>query len=180
MQRPEERGIDWSGWVSASSTHNSSEQNQLVDWLNFDGRQAGFVPDGQRPDHDPRFSYVSAVLRQSWAFERAVFKWLSTLCEVRQIGHGPSDARVLAKRRETEMAIRAGVPIIAQAILWDPDARTEGMADLLIRSDVLARLCPAAFDGEPPSAASIPAPGICTRDAPTTIASWTSSSRPLR
>jgi hypothetical protein len=166
MQQPDELGIDWTGWVSASATHNWSEQDPLVDWLNFYGRHAGFVPDGQRPDHDARFSYVSAVLRQSYAFERAVIKWLSTLCELRQIGHGPSDARVLAKRRETEMAMRAGVPIIAQAILWDPDARTEGMVDLLIRSDVFAKLCPAAFDSEAPGTSSLSAPGICTRDAP--------------
>ena len=166
MQPPEQLGSDWTGWVSASSTHNWSEQNQLVDWLNAYGNEFGFVPDGQRPDHDSRFSYVSAVLRQSWAFERAVVKWLATVSTVRQIGHGPIDARSLAKRRETEMAMRAGVSIIAQGILWDPDARTEGMPDLLIRSDVLASLCPAAFDGEPPGAASAPAPGICTRDAP--------------
>src|SRR6202165_1046611 len=166
MQQPEDLAIDWNGWVSASSTHNWSEQNPLVDWLNFFGKEAGFVPDGQRPDHDSRFSYISAVLRQSWGFERAVVDWLATISEVRKIGHGPSDARVLAKRRETEMAMRSGVPIIAQAVLWDPDARTDGMPDLLIRSDVLARLCPPAFDGEPEGASSIPAPGICTRDAP--------------
>jgi len=166
MQQPEQLAFDWTGWVSASATHNWSEQDPLVDWLNFYGRESGFVPDGQRPDHDSRFSYVSHVLRQSHAFERAVVTWLATVGPVREIGHGPIDARILAKRRETEMAMRAGVPIIAQAILWDPDARTEGMVDLLIRSDVLAKLCPAAFDGEPQGAAAAPAPGICTRDSP--------------
>ena len=166
MQQPDDLTFDWTGWVSASSTHNWSEQDPLVDWLNFHGRDSGFVPDGQRPDHDSRFSYVSNVLRQSYAFEQAVIKWLATLNPVRQIGHGPIDARVLAKRRETEMAMRAGVPIIAQAILWDPDARTEGVVDLLIRSDVLDKLCPGAFDGQPQGAAAIPAPGICNRDAP--------------
>src|SRR6202035_3431450 len=111
MQQPEELGFDSRGWISASSTHNWSEQNQLVDWLNIYGKEFGFVPDAQRPDHDSRFSYVSAVLRQSWAFERAVVKWLASVSTVRQIGHGPTDARSLAKRRETEMAMRAGVSI---------------------------------------------------------------------
>jgi hypothetical protein len=166
MQRPEDLAFDWTGWVSASATHNWSERDPVVDWFNFHGKLAGFVPDSQRPDHDPRFSYVSAVLRQSWAYERAVVKWLSTLFELRQIGHGPSDARVLAKRRETEMAMRAGVAIIAQAILWNPDDLTEGKPDLLVRSDVLAALYPGAFDGEPLGAAAVPAPGICTRGEP--------------
>ena len=166
MRRPEELEFDWTGWVSASSTHNWSEQDPLVDWLNLYGKESRFVADGERPDHDSRFSYIHFVLQQSWAFERAVGDWLATVSQVRKIGHGPSDARVLAKRRETEMAMKAEVPIIAQAILWDPDARTDGMVDLLVRSDVLAKLCPTAFEGEPQGAASVPAPGICTRDAP--------------
>jgi hypothetical protein len=165
MPQPEELGLD-KDWVSASSTHNYSEQNTLVDWLNFFGKKSGFVPDGQRPDHDTRFSYVSAVLRQSWAFEREVFDWLATRYPVRRIGHGPSDARVLARRQETEQALREGDPIIAQAVLWNEDDGTEGMPDVLIRSDILAIACPAAFDGEPPGAASVPAPGICTRNQP--------------
>jgi len=78
MQRPEELGLD-KDWVSASSTHNYSEQNTLVDWLNLHGKEFGFIPDGQRPDHDQRFSYVSALLRQSWTFERLVSDWLATL-----------------------------------------------------------------------------------------------------
>jgi hypothetical protein len=107
MQQPEELGTDWTGWVSASSTHNWSEQDPLVDWLNIHGKAAGFRPDGQRPDHDSRFSYTSFVLRQSWAFERAVLGWLATMSPVRKIGSGPGDARVFAKLQETEAAMKA-------------------------------------------------------------------------
>jgi hypothetical protein len=160
MPQPEEGKIDWTGWLSASSIHNYCEQDLLVDWLISRGKASGFVPDGRRPDHDARFSYVSAVLKQSWAFERKVLDFLATMSPVIKIGRGPSDARVLAKLQETEAAMKAGAPIIAQAILWNLDERMEGMPDLLIRSDALARLCPAAFDGEPPGAASVPAPGL--------------------
>jgi hypothetical protein len=160
MQQPDELGMDGTGWVSASSTHNSTEQDWVVDFLNFRGKALGFVPDGQRPDHDARFSYTSAVLRQSWAFERAVVDMLANMSPLRKIGRGPSDARVLAKLQETEAAMRAGAEIIVQAILWSPDDRMEGMVDLLVRSDVLARLYPAAFNGEPPGAASVPAPAL--------------------
>jgi hypothetical protein len=165
MRLPEELGLD-KDWVSASSTHNYSEQNTLVDWLNFHGKEFGFVPDGQRPDHDQRFSYVSALLRQSWTFERLVVDWLATLYEVRRIGHGPSDARVFVRWQETKAAMKEGVPIIAQGVLWNPDDRTEGMVDLLIRSDILFILCPAAFEGESEGAELMPAPGICTRNQP--------------
>jgi hypothetical protein len=165
MPQPEELGLD-KDWVSASSTHNYSEQNTLVDWLNFHGKEFGFIPDGQRPDHDQRFSYISALLRQSWTFERLVVDWLATLYEVRRIGHGPSDARVFVRWQETTAAMKEGVAIIAQGVLWNPDDCTEGMVDLLIRSDILFILCPAAFEGEPEGTESAPAPGICTRNQP--------------
>ena len=148
------------GWVSASATHNYSEQDPLVDFLNRHGKRLGFEPDSQRPDHDSRFSYVSAVLKQSWAFERAVVELLARTYPVRTIGRAPSDARVLAKLEETVAAMKAGVPLIAQGVLWNQDERMDGMPDLLIRSDVLFQLCPAAFAGEPAGAASVPAPGL--------------------
>jgi hypothetical protein len=62
--------------------------------------------------------------------------------------------------------MKEGVPIIAQGVLWNPDDCTEGIVDLLIRSDILFILCPAAFEGEPEGAESVPAPGICTRNQP--------------
>jgi len=160
MQHPEELGTDWTGWVSASSTHNYSEQDLLVDWLIRYGKLHDFVPDGQRPDHDARFSYTFAVLRQSWAFERRVLDWLATTTTVRKIGRAASDARVSAFLQETLAAMNAGERIIAQAILWNPEDRMEGMPDMLIRSDFLFKLCPAAFAGEPPVAELVPAPGL--------------------
>jgi hypothetical protein len=32
MQQPEQLSFDWTGWVAASSTHNYSEQDLLVDF----------------------------------------------------------------------------------------------------------------------------------------------------
>src|SRR5207245_4248388 len=46
-------------------------------------------------------------------------------------------------------AMAAGVPIIAGAVLRDPQLRTFGVVDLLVRNDVLAELCSDAFDGDP-------------------------------
>jgi hypothetical protein len=44
--------------------------------------------------------------------------------------------------------MRSRVPIIAQGVLRNPDNRTYGMPDLLVRSDVLARLFPESIDQE--------------------------------
>ena len=158
MQQPDELDSRWNGWISASATHNWAQQDPLVDWLNAYGKQAGFVPDQERLGYDPRFDYVSYMLRQSWAFEKAVVAWLSTQTRLRVIATNPSQARVLAKAEETIAAMRDGVPIIAQAVLWNQDDRTDGMVDLLVRSDILAQLCPTAFANEKPQATTIPAP----------------------
>ena len=45
-------------------------------------------------------------------------------------------------------AMAAGDALIARGILRDPQARTYGPVDLLVRSDVLQELFPAAFEGE--------------------------------
>lgn len=158
MQQPDELDSQWPGWTSASATHNYANRDPDVDFLNSFGKQLGFVPDQERPGYDHRFDYVSKMLRQSWAFEKAVVKYLSTRYEVRVVATNPSQARLLAKVEETIAAMRTGVPIIAQPVLWDHDKLIHCVPDFLVRSDVLARMCPAAFAHDDPSAGSIPAP----------------------
>lgn len=150
----------WAGWVAATHTHNWVEQDPVVDWLNLYGRQNGFVPDNEQPGYDPRFDYVHAVLKQAAAFERSVVAWLSTVEALTTIATSPTHARMPAKAEETLSAMREGAPIIAQAVLWDPDERMDGIVDLLIRSDVLARLCTEAFASEPAGATAIAAPAL--------------------
>ena len=158
MQQPDELDSQWTGWTSASATHNYANGDPLVDLLDVRGKQLGFVPDHGRPDYDHRFDYVSRMLSQSWAFEKAVVKYLSILYEVRVIATNPSQARLLAKVEDTIAAMRAGVPIIAQPVLWDRDKLIHCVPDFLVRSDVLARMGPAAIAHEDPNASSIPAP----------------------
>lgn len=55
MQPPEPVDSEWTGWVSASATHNWVEQDPLVDWLNLYGKQAGFQTDHDLPGYDSRF-----------------------------------------------------------------------------------------------------------------------------
>ena len=64
------------------------------------------------------------------------------------IATGWEDSRSLAAAEKTVEAMRAGVPIITQGVLRDPQHRTYGMADLLVRSDVLAGLFPEDFSAE--------------------------------
>ena len=81
--------------------------------------------------------------------------------EVVTIATDWEDSRSIDAAAATVEAMRDGAPIIAQAVLRDPQHRTYGMADLLVRSDVLAELFPADLGAE---AASVAAPGLWLPD----------------
>ena len=151
---------DWAGWIFANETYHWSDRDPLIDWLNAYGTKAGFVADSARPEYDRRFDYLRFVVKQSWAFKRAVVRWLSAHSPLRTIATNPKQARDLAKAQQTVAAMKEGVPIIANAILWNMDDRMAGMVDLLVRSDVLTQLSPAAFAGEPPPAPAVSAPAL--------------------
>jgi hypothetical protein len=136
----DERQGDWLDWVSAAETYHWCDKNPLINYLNLYGADAGFVADSHRSGYDERFDYVSLMLRQSWAFRRAVIRLLSANGPVRKIAGNPSQAHDVAKMEETLAAISERVPIIAQPVLWNQEARMTGVPDLLVRSDVLAGL----------------------------------------
>ena len=88
-------------------------------------------------------------MSQGRAFERALLSDLAGRWEVTRIATRPDEARSVDAAIATWDAMRAAAPIIAGAVLRDPQLRTFGIADLLVRSDVLAELCADAFAGDP-------------------------------
>src|SRR5438128_1798844 len=155
MPRP-----DWSDWVSAADTCQWCAGDPFIDWLNADGTAAGFVADSRRPGYDRRFDYLSFVVTQSWAFKRAVLRGLLPYGSLRTIATSPSQVRDPAKMQQTLAAMKKGVAIIVGAVLWNLDDRMAGMPDLLVRSDVVSRLIPAAFADEPADAPTVSAPAL--------------------
>src|SRR5205814_9079663 len=47
-----------------------------------------------------------------------------------------------AKAALTVQLIQSGVPMIEQAVLWNPQRKTYGIPDLLVRADILNELFP--------------------------------------
>lgn len=139
---------DWDAWVSAGRTRNHALGDPLLDWLRRYGADAGFVPDTERDGYDPRADFAAFVMRKGAEFEAGVMRLLSAREGVTRIGGGWEDARSAERAADTIAAMRAGVPIIAQGVLRNPARQTYGMPDLLVRSDVLARLFPTALDYE--------------------------------
>jgi hypothetical protein len=141
--------LDWLDWVAAGETRNWCRNDHLMDWLNEYGEAYGFVPDRALAGYDDTFDLGRFLMQQGRGFERALVGDLATRWEVVRIATRPADARSLDAGYATWEAMRAGIAIIAGAVLRDPQLRTYGVADLLVRSDVLAELCPDAFVGDP-------------------------------
>ncbi len=139
---------DWLDWVAARDIRNWCDNDLLLDWLSEFGEQHGFRRDDQLPGYDRVFDLARYLMDQGRRFEQAVLVDLQQRWPVTRIATRPDEARSLAAAEATWDAMKNGAPAIASAVLRDPERRTFGVADLLVRSDVLGELCPDAFIGD--------------------------------
>lgn len=147
----------WAGWVAAGATRQWCRRNELIDWLDLYGSERGFAPDTMRAGYDERFDFGRWLVERGRRFEDAVLRHLATQLAVTRIGGERTDARSLQAAEETWRAMARGDPVIAQGVLRDPQARMYGTVDLLVRSDMLARMCADAFGEEDDPAEPAPA-----------------------
>lgn len=139
---------DWADWVSASKGRNFILGEPLLDWLDLYGKANGFTPDKELPDYDPRFDFLKFILGQGNKFEEAVLRWLEERFELVHVSSGWRDTRDPAAVERTFQSMADGREIIAQAVLWNPESRTYGAPDLLVRSDILNRIVPDTLSQE--------------------------------
>ena len=148
---------DWLQWVAASRTRHWLHEDPLLDWLRQHGKAKGFEPDDEREGYSDELSFREFIFAQGKAFEDGVVALLRKTVEVADIGEGPADSRDLVVAEKTLQAMQDKVEVIAQGVLRDAEHRTYGMADLLVRSDVLAKLFPDSIDT---AEVGIGAPGL--------------------
>jgi hypothetical protein len=139
---------DWLAWVAAGAIRNWCKDDLLVDWLSEYGEQHGFRRDDQLPSYNRVFDLSRFLMEQGRRFEQAVLVDLQERWPVTRIATRPDEARSLAAAEATWDAMKNGAPLIASGVLRDPERRTYGVVDLLVRSDVLGELCPDAFLGD--------------------------------
>ncbi len=140
--------VDWLEWVPAREVRNWCDGDLLVDWLAEYGEQHGFRRDDRLPGYDRVFDLPRFLMEQGRRFEQALLVDLQGRWPVTRIATRPDEARSLAAAEATWDAMKDGAPVIASAVLRDPERRTFGVADLLVRSDILGELCPDAFVGD--------------------------------
>jgi hypothetical protein len=143
---------EWDGWVSASRTRNYLLDDPLLDWLSLYGEAKGF----ERDAVDPRTDFGAFVMRKGVEFEAAVMRRLTERHDVMVVAKERGDARSEEAARRAWGAMAAGREVIAQAPVRNPQTRTYGVVDLLVRSDVLERMFPGTLGAE----AETPAPDL--------------------
>ena len=148
---------DWNEWVSATKLRGYLLKNTLGDWLDLYGEAHGFVRDDAREGYDERLDFFRFVVRQGVAFEEAVAAFLKARTDLVRISESGLDSQDLSKAKETFSALQDGRAVVHQGILWNPEDRTYGAPDFLIRSDVFERLFPEHLD---PGEAERPAPEL--------------------
>ena len=136
---------DWDLWVSAGRTRNWVLQDPLVDWLQRYGRTRDYLPKSELPGYRKDLDFTQFIFEKGKEFETGILHLLSKQYDVTTVARGHEDIRSLDKARETFEAMRQGVPIIYQPVLWDAQDLTYGSPDFLLRSDVLHRLFPTAL-----------------------------------
>ena len=149
---------DWDDWVSAGALRNWARNDALLDWLDRYGGELGIARDDQRAAYDERFDFQQFLAKQGRRFEEKVLDDLEQRVGLTRIDVDRDDARSLAAAHATVAAMERGERVIAQGLLRDPQARTYGRIDLLVRSDVLATLCADAAGED--DALSVPAPAL--------------------
>ena len=126
-------------WVSATKTRGHRLGNTLGDWLHRHGETHGFERD---PPPDERLDLRRSNMKQGIAFEDRVAGYLAQRAELFRITADGLESRDPEKARATVAALEAGCAIVHGGVLWNPETRTYGIPDFLIRSDVFARLFP--------------------------------------
>lgn len=129
----------WNDWVPATKLRGYLLGNTLGDWLHLYGEEHGFERD---PPLDERLDLRRFNMKQGMAFEDCVANYLAQRADLVRITTDGRQSRDLEKVKATVAALEAGREIVHAGVLWNPETRTYGIPDFLIRSDVFDRLFP--------------------------------------
>lgn len=136
-------------WVSASSTRNYLNRDPLLDYLSYhhtalNRKHPVIVPTvlSSSRERDPT-NFNDYIMTQGKKFEQGVYSLLFRKfdpSEIRDLGGDWGSCRPVRKFQDTIEAMTQGLPILINAVLHDPESKTYGIADLIVRSDYFRRL----------------------------------------
>ena len=121
-------------WISATKTRNFFFNDHLCDWLKLYGGRTRSNSGGNFTNNDNTFS--SYIKRKGVDFESNIIKLLSQKFHLVSV----SDFYNAEQVQKTIEYMKQGIPIIHSASLSNKKNKTYGIADLLVRSDILNQL----------------------------------------
>ena len=138
-------------WISATKTRNYMLKDTLVDWLK-EHKQVSSPHRGNKQD-----GFISFIMNRGIEFEDKLIKYIhSNKLPIVSVSEHITDSSV----QKTIDLMHAGTPIIHSAPVRNSKNKTNGIIDLLVRSDFLHKLvniCPLTLEEQ-----VIPAPKLGT------------------
>lgn len=138
-------------FLSATKTANYLLDDPLLDWLDLYYNKVGFN-DGTlltnddlknfKDNYNKKMQYMKYFFEGGLAFEDKIMDYLKTkyLNNFLMINNSGREGLNRDNYSKTKNAIYNGIPILAQAVLYNDINNTYGVADLIVRSDYLNKL----------------------------------------
>ena len=148
---------DWKQWVSAGKSRCWMLHDPLIDWLILYGKDRGYIPRKELDSYERDLDFLEFIFEQGRRFEQGILRLLEEQYDVVKVAQAHRDIYSVERSQDTWEAMRQGVPIVYQGVLWDAEHLNYGSPDFLVRSDVLLELFPKTYS---PGEALVPAPGL--------------------
>jgi hypothetical protein len=122
------------GWVSATKTHNYMLNDGMCDWLKLYGKKRKINYNKQVKHYENTFT--DFLMNKGLEFEKQVIKYLKKEFKCIKV----ADFYTLGDTKKTLKFMKQGIPIIYSAPVYNPDNKTYGIIDLLVRSDYINKI----------------------------------------
>ena len=135
--------FDEKEWISATKTRNYMIGDPILDWLNEYGEEKGFEKDTESEKYDKNLDFVQMIFKKGHEFENVVIEFLKNKFGKENfvtVATERTDSKDVSKARKTFETMQQGIPFILQGVLFNPNDKTYGMPDILVRSDFLNKI----------------------------------------
>lgn len=146
-------------WISASKTRNYALRDPLLDWLNVYGERKGYFPDNKKTTSlSKSLNFTEFLLNKGHEFEEYIMKdhlfprFGDKIVDLKSIDdlwgkiRGKNNLGISKEEKysfqlkETYKLMKEGTPIIYQGLVFNPENKTFGYPDLIVRSDYLNKI----------------------------------------
>ena len=136
---------NWDAWYTATSLRHYMMHDTLEDWLERYYEKKGIChrghDTGDKVSYSKHHPFLDLLFRKGNEFEADIWTRIQARFPGQTVQIAQScQARDVSKVKQTIQAMKSGIPIIYQGILWNPENQTYGSPDLMVRSDWINRL----------------------------------------